>query len=355
MRISDRTSSRNYLQNMNKAKADYMKTNQQISSGNSFESISEDPSSGIRVLKVRSDKFKTEVHLNNVESINEELISAEDSMMAIEDVLSDAHSLVLKALSEDKGEVGQEAIANEIKSFKEQILQLANSKYDEKFTFGGSNASKTEPFTMDENGNLKYNGVLVEDIQKRADGTFFHEVTVPATPEIPATSTTPIIPAVPETIVEKDIPMDEDVYMDIGLGVRMKGSQIDDDTGFKISFSGLDIMGFGKDNFFNTLTDIETNLRDYDATALGKLDTKLVNETDAFLGQITEMGSKTKYLKATQARLELSVDTQQIRIHSLMGTNMEEAATELAMNDMVLKAVMQMGSRILPTSLMDFL
>ena len=77
--------------------------------------------------------------------------------------------------------------------------------------------------------------------------------------------------------------------------------------------------------------------------------------TDDFRGNLTDMGSKTQFLETMQGSLENNVDSYKIRIDNLMGTHDEEAIMTLSSDEYVLKAVQQMGARILPLSLMDFL
>lgn len=341
MRVSDRSTARNYLKYLNGARTNYAKTSQQIFSGNRFERLSDDVSSGTRVMRTRMDLYKTQVHLDNVKSVNEEMTTAESAMTSVNDILASAHSLALKAMNEDKMEVGKDAIATEIKNLKEQMLTLANSKFGKKYTFGGSNASPTAPFTADANGKLSYNGIPVDIIQKDATGYFHMDGTT-----------------------RKEIPMDEKVFMDIGLGIRLKEDQVDGDTAFQISQSGLDIFGFGttgtapdlkSNNMYNVLTDLENSIRNYDAKKIGDIDTQLTTITDKYRANLSDIGSKTKFLDTIQGRLETSVVSHKTRISDLMGTNDAEASTALTMNESVLKAVIQMGSRILPVSLMDFL
>lgn len=324
---------------LNKAKNNYAKTNEQVASGNRFEKMSEDVSAGTRVMRTRMDLYKSQKHLDNVKSVNDEMAVAEDTMMSMQDLLNNAHALVVKASSEDKGASGQEAIANEIKALKEQMLYLANSKAGKRFMFGGSNASLKAPFAVGDDGKLTYNGINMDSIQKDDLGYFYEK-----------------------DGVRQNIPMDEEVYLDVGLGLRMQGSNIDGTTGMKISFSGLEIMGFGvnaetglSNNLYNILDDIEKNLRTFDSTTLGKLDTQLTQRTTAFTGNLTDIGAKTKFLDNMQERLQSNVDSYKVRIDNLMGVDDKEAAMNLTMNDYVLKAVLQMGARVLPTSLMDFL
>ena len=344
MRVADRSTTRNYLKYVNTAKGAYTATSEQIFSGNRFSRLSDDVSAGTKVLHTRMDKYKAETHLTNVSAVNDELVQAEDNMSSMNDILSRVHELAIKAGSEDKGSALEE-IAIEIESLRTELLSLFNDKHGDKYLFGGSNSSLTAPFQKGEDGRLEYNGIPMDDIQKDDDGGYFYMETLPD-------GTTSKIP----------IPMDEDVYMDIGLGIKMNESQIEDGTGFLVSFSGLDIVGFGKDpetglsnNLYNNLLDLENNIREGNTDKLMKNADHLKTLTEDFGGNITDIGSKTKYLSNMEGRLEKNVDNYSMRISGLMGTDDTEAATTLAMNDYVLKAVQQMGARIIPVTLMDFL
>lgn len=339
MRVADRTSARNYLKYLNKAKNDYAETNERIASGKRFTKLSDDVSAGSRVLQARAEKYKVEKQLDNVHVANEEMASAEDAMSAISDILSKVHNeKVQKAKNETTGDSGRQTISNEIKMLKKEILQFANTRYGKNYVFGGTNAYAA-PFTESKDGKLLYNNVDVDLIQKREDGSYFYT----------------------EGGEEIDVPMNEEVYMDIGLGIKMYGKAPDPNTAFSISYSGLNIMGWGTDkngnsnNIFNIISQIEKNINDYHPDALAKWDDKLSSQIDSFRTSITDIGAKTSFLETMESRLKTNVDSYTTKISGLMGINDAEEATNQTMNDYVLKAVLQMGSRILPTSLMDFL
>lgn len=340
MRVTDKTIGRNYLKYLNGARYDYEQTTNRIATGKRFTQLSDDVSAGSRVLSTRNDRYKAEKQLDNIKSINEELASAESSMTSINDILSKISSEILnKAVNGTNDQTIRDAYANEVQNLRNELLQFANSKYKEKFLFGGTNASGA-PFSIDETtGRLKYNGVLVDDIKKDADGYYYEDATGN----------------------RQDIPMDDDVYLDIGLGIKMAGTAVDPSTGFKISYSGIDIMGFGKDadgnsnNLFNALVDIEVALRSGDVDKVGQLNNKLQEQRNDFGKHLTDMGSKTQYLDTMEQRLTNTVDGYTSRIQDLMGTVPGQEETTLMMNDYTLKAVLQLGSRVLPISLMDYL
>lgn len=340
MRVADRTTSRNYLKYLNKAKYDLAATTQRIASGKRFTEISEDVSAGTKVLRTRMDLYKAEKQLDNVQSINDELTTTEATLTTMNNILTDIHSTKLvKGMSDSTGEAGRTAIADEIKALKEQVLSLANTKYSKKFIFGGSNASFSAPFSVNNAGELSYNGIKIDDIQQDANGNYFYN----------------------DGVADRPIPQDNDVFMDIGLGIRMQGTDTDGETAFKVSYSGLQILGFGKDadgnsnNIYTVLDEVESALRSGDMTRLGELDSQIVKLSDKFLGNITEIGAKTSYLDVMETRLTNETDAYKSRIDRLMGTDDAEEASTQTMNDYVLKAVLQMGANILPVSLLDYL
>ncbi len=340
MRVADKTTQRNYIKYLNKARNDYAETNMKIASGNRFIELSEDVSAGTRMLNSRVELFKSEKQLSNVQAINSEFKAVEDSMMSMNDVLNEIiGTKLVKAVTETTGEAGRVTIASEIKSMKEELIQFANMKFATKYPFGGSTA-KTAPFSFSDDGKLLYNGIDVDSVQQRADGSRYY---------------------VDENGVEQDISMDNPLYLDIGLGVRVDGDSFNSVSGFEASFSGLQILGFGTtedgkpNNIINILTEIEDKLVNYDIDELKQLQGHLTDRVDVFRTNVTDIGAKTNFLDTMETRLQNQVDNYKFRIDELVGINDAEEATNQSMNDYILKAVIQMGSQILPVSLWDYL
>lgn len=340
MRVADKTTQRNYLKYLNNARTDYAETNMKIASGNRFTKLSDDVSAGTRMLNSRVELFKSEKQLSNVQAINSEFKAVEDSMMSMNDVLNEIiGTKLVKAATETTGEAGRVTIASEIKSMKEELIQFANMKFATKYPFGGSTA-KVAPFSLSDDGKLLYNGIDVDSVQQRADGTRFY---------------------VDENGQEQDIAMDNPLFIDIGLGVRVDGVSFNSVSGFEASFSGIQILGFGTtddglpNNIINILTEIEDKLINYDSEEFGKLQKHLTDRVDVFRTNVTDIGAKTNFLDTMETRLTNQVDNYKFRIDELVGINDAEEATQQSMNDYILKAVIQMGSKILPVSLWDYL
>lgn len=337
MRISDRQTYRSFLGNMEKAKNAYSQTNERIASGKRFVRISDDVSAATKALRVRADLSKANEYYNNVCAVDEQLTTTEDALTAINDILTKVHKKVLTALSDTSGESGRQTLSDEIKNLRGELLQLANTTYNGAFVLGGSSAD-TAPFTTDSSGNLLYNGIDVNSIERDGDGYYYMD-----------------------GATRKNIPMDGDIYVDIGLGITMSGSNVDADTAIKTSYSGLDILGYGLDaqgntnSVFNMLTQLADNMKDYDSGKIEVYNNKLLSFTDNFRGFLTDIGAKTSFLDTVKGRLENSIDTYGTQIGRLVGIDDAKEAANQSMNDYVLKAVLSMGADMIPVSLMDFL
>lgn len=363
MRVADRMTARNYLKYLHGARSAYADTLSRINSGKRFTKLSDDVSAGTRVLTTRTEMYKTEKHLNNVKAINEELTVTEECMQSISDIIGDVHKLVIRAKNDPTSTGGRKAIAQEMRGLRDEVLQFCNTQYGKRYVFGGTNMSSA-PFTLDKEGRILYNGIPMDEVQKDPDtGEFFYMKPPVAVydPTPGATNPDPDPNAGIYKSIKSLIPMDEDVYMDIGLGFKMKASEVQDTTAFKISYSGLDFLGYGTDedgtsnNVYNIIHDIMTNIETYSQEELEEVDDRLTALSDKFRANLTDIGSKTNYLDTMQTRLQQTEDNQKIRIQNLMGIDDAEEATNQSMNDYVLKAVLQMGSQVLPVSLMDYL
>jgi flagellar hook-associated protein 3 FlgL len=337
MRISDRQSARNFLKYLDNAKSNLAETNLRVASGARFTKISDDVSAGTKALRASMEKAKTQEYYNNVKAVGEQLSTTEDALSAINDILSDAHTKVLSALNDPSSESGREALSNLIGSLRDEIVQFANTKYNDKFVLGGTGAS-TAPFSVSSGGKLLYNGIDIDSIQRDTAGFFYMDGGV-----------------------RKDIPMDGDTYVDIGLGIKLVSGKVQTGTAMKTSYSGLEILGFGTDadgktnNIFNILTQLKDSIAAADTETMGAYDTKLLNATTLFRGHLTDIGSKTSFLDTIEKRINTKIDNYDSQTKRLVGINDAEEATRQTMNDYVLKAVLSMGADIIPVSLMDFL
>lgn len=169
------------------------------------------------------------------------------------------------------------------------------------------------------------------------------------------------------------VPNSGDTYADIGLGLKISGDMTADPrTAFQISFSGLTLTGFaGYDkvtpvigdrgtevagNIYDLLTQIEGALHpNFDKAGLDDMFTHLVELTDQVGMTRTDLGNRMEYLELTESRLEDDIQDMTELETGLISSDPAQEAIKMKECEYVWLAVMQLGSKVLPASLLDFM
>ena len=345
MRVAQRTISRNYLRTLNGALSKRAESFERGSTGLKFATLSENVSDGTRAMHVQEQRYQATQHLDNVNNLLYEMNSVDSNMKSIHSILQTAQEKVLKSMSESCGQDGRDVLAKEIGKLKEEVLQLANSQYGGKYLFSGTNNS-TAPFTVDDKtGKLLYNGIEVEKIQNEK-GEFFY---------------------LDDKGNKVSIPKNDPIYADIGLGYRYDGNMAADPrTAFQVSISGLELVGFGtatgkngtqvSGNLYDLLTEIEKSLTPkLNKEALDDQYTQLVELTDQVGICRTDLGTRMSFLERNAERLENDIGNLTEQESGLISSNPADEAIKMKECENVWMAVLQLGSQVLPSSLLDFM
>ncbi len=347
MRVTQSMMTRNYLKNLNTNLANLSESHEKISSGKKFTRSSENVADAARALKVRDQLYTDKQYLSNIQNVQNRLSSAESNLSSINSILVSARDKMQKAMTDTSGNV-RDILAQEIDSLRDEVLQFANAQFSDKYLFGGSNNAGA-PFTKDAaTGEILYNGVKVDDIQKNSDGSYYYYKT-------PADEASDIKTAVPEN---------SDVYLDIGLGLNMNQNEVDPRSAFKVSFSGLDILGYGKDaksglsnNALNLLSDAVKTMSEQpmDSDKLSQISDLMKQKTENVMLNITDIGTKCNFLDKSAERLENDVFNLTKAQQDLEITNDASETIQWKMYNYAWMASLQYGAKVLPVSLMDFI
>lgn len=347
MRVAQRTISRNYLRTLNNALSKRAESFERGSTGLKFATLSENVSDGTRAMHVQEQRYQANQHLDNVNNLLYEMNSVDSNMGSIHSILQNAQEKVLKGMSDSMGQDGRDVLAKEISKLKEEILQFANAQYGGKYLFSGTNNS-TAPFTVDEeSGKLMYNGVEVEKIQYDKDnGEYFY---------------------MDENDQKVSIPKNDPIYADIGLGYRYDSNMnADPRTAMEVSVSGLELLGFGtatgekgtevSGNVYDLLTQIENSLTaEGSGEAMDDQYDQLVKLTDQVGICRTDLGTRVNFLERNAERLENDIYNLTEQESGLISSNPADEAIKLKECEYVWMAVLQLGSQVLPSSLLDFM
>ena len=325
MRVAQRMISRNYMKTMNTSLSKRAESFERGTSGLKFSRLSDNVADGSRAMHIQEERYKSTQQLNNVENLLSEMNSVDSNMDSIHSIMQSIQEKTLAGMSENYGPDKRAVLAQEIASKKEQILQFANAQFSGKYLFSGTNNS-TPPFTSNPaTGKLQFNGVDVELIEYKNGGFVYTD---------------------PTDGVEKPVPHSDDIFADTGLGLKISNdTEADPRTAFKVSFSGLKMLGFGP----------EVPGKELDRTAMDDLHRQLVDLTDQVGMSRTDLGTRMDFLDRTKERLEDDIDNMSEMESKLVSSDPADEAIKMKECEYVWMAVLQLGSQILPSSLLDFM
>lgn len=323
MRITENAMTKRYLNNLQSNMSNLTDSNLKLSSKRKFNHVSEDVSSAARAFAIRAQIKRNEEQTNTVDSAIGELDTASGSVLTISSILETVYGEATKA----QGAVSEEnrtAIADSLSGLKNEILQTMNATYGDKFLFSGSGNSQA-PFSLDNDGNLLFNGVKVDD-----------------------------------ATVATDFKENKVVYLDIGFGMNSPGAVIGPQTGIKISTSGVDVLGYGTENgepknIYSIISKMEQQIRDGDLEGAGKSLNNLKDRGTSLSSAIAELGTRQNILDRTKDRLEGESLHLKERQNGLEAVSLEEESINNKMYEMAWMVTLQLGSSVIPPSIFDFM
>jgi flagellin-like hook-associated protein FlgL len=137
-----------------------LKVGKQVSSGKQISTISEDPLGGAKTLDFRTSINSIEQYERNIVQASSFLSYTDSIMSQLQDPLLRARTIAIGQISDTANAQSRTISSEEVKQIFGQILQLANSKLNDRYLFAGSKTD-TMPFT-DVNGDLEYNDGLID-------------------------------------------------------------------------------------------------------------------------------------------------------------------------------------------------
>ncbi|WP_459556070.1 flagellin N-terminal helical domain-containing protein [Lacunimicrobium album] len=132
------------------------KLSEQITTGNKFQLPSESPAEAIKTIILQKSLEKNSQLQANIQASDGFLSATENALNSLGDVFNRAKSLLLAGTGDNATTAEKQEMAEEVSSLIKQALNFANTEYNDRYLFAGSN-NKTVPFT-DANGTINYNG-----------------------------------------------------------------------------------------------------------------------------------------------------------------------------------------------------
>lgn len=239
MRITTNMMMRNYNSRLNRVLGDLNLKNQKVTyNGRKYLKATEDPSTAVRSYQLRRSYKETEDYLENVKNVKDALLTAESSVQSVSKLAESVYVRTLEAINGTHTREDREIYAEELRGIQESMVLSLNSKFDDKFLFGGTGTTEA-PFELIQKDDgtevLTYRGIDVTTGVKyplyEADGKTLRE---PTPDELLAGAET----------LEKLA--DEKIFKDLGFGLEedTQGDTVNN-TAFNSALPGLGILGYG--------------------------------------------------------------------------------------------------------------
>lgn len=185
-RVTSALTNSNLVFSMQKSYSNYAKLTTQLSSGKKINSMLDDPTQSVNLVNSKRELTRIDTWNNNIKSLKNEIGQATDTLDLLIESGQRAKDLATSAANNVYNNGSLKAVKDELDQIISSVVSNANTKYDGKYIFSGTN-TQTQPYSIeyavDNNGNktdeivgVKYNGTDKNGDWKRsleiADGVF---------------------------------------------------------------------------------------------------------------------------------------------------------------------------------------
>ena len=359
MRVTQTMMARQYTKRVSGSLGDLNYTNKQAGTGRKFFRGAENPAGAAKAYQLRRQASQVNDYLSNLNEMQSSLETKESSMTQVSKSLEDAYASLLGVMNgtENTTEVKQ-IVAQSFRSIQETIVKDMNTKYGDKFIFGGGSVN-TVPF--DFRGNtLYYRGV---DVSGFEDYTWPEDGSPNAGKKYLGLQSTDPATGQPSTQVLEllDQLSNDTIYTDLGFGLEFNGDKLISSSAYNSAIPGINVLGYGgtqdyPGNIVLTLGKMAQLLEnDADVPSLDPYLGPFKEQKQRVLNAITKTGSDSMFLDYTKNRLENLQDNIDNKIADTEYIDAEEAIMHLNTIDYMYQALLKTSNKILSNSFIDFM
>lgn len=125
--------------------------------GQKYTNISENPIDAADIVRLNKQLSEIGAYSRNVQNATTQINAQDEAFSTIVNKLQRINDLAIQAANSASGEDGFKACKSEIEELKKTIVNLANTQYDGKYIFSGTNVT-TKPFELADDGTITYHG-----------------------------------------------------------------------------------------------------------------------------------------------------------------------------------------------------
>jgi flagellar hook-associated protein 3 FlgL len=147
MRVTELSMVTSFLNSVSNSRAAIDKLNLQISTQKKINSMSDDPTGGASVLRLKGKLSDNEQYQSNITIANAMMTTSADALSSASDVFVRLKETLARATSATKAS-DLAPFASDVQQMFQELLQLSNTSFNGKFIFGGTQ-TKDQPYTYD--------------------------------------------------------------------------------------------------------------------------------------------------------------------------------------------------------------
>jgi flagellar hook-associated protein 3 FlgL len=365
MRVTQQMMSSSLLTNLNQLRQRQATLTEQISSGNRITRVSEDPTAGADVMRIQSRAQSLKQWKTNLNDAKSWVYATEAKLGDITNLLNEAKELALTASNGTASDETRKALAPGAEQLLTNLMAALNEKEPNGFLFGGfqteaqddpaTPGAKLDAFTLnDVTGAVTYNGdsgVMQRDVGPRVT----LDANMPGDRLVDDTDPDNMVALLWELKTALKTPVLKDGNGDGSIDTDTNGDGLADQDANGDLYIDVDA---NSDSIIDTPTATSKLMPKSEAeivnrikVLVAKLDTKRQN----VIALRSEMGARQIRIEAMETSLKDTEVKLDGSLEQAQGVDPAKAILELTNAETSYRAALQVGARLLPQSLADFL
>lgn len=376
MRVTTNGTLRMYKSNLMQTTGSLNSAMTKLMTQRNFNSYASSPAAATRAFKIHSSLNATRVQASNNETVKNKFDTAYQVLDIVGSDIADSMGKIpaLEGLNgPNESNVGE--LGKVLRSGAEAIVQSMNSQYDSKFLFGGAD-TETPPFAIEEGDDgrsyITFRGVRIDD-PDTLDDTYYAD---PDKQTGAIMIDDPDAPGGQRPMTNEEVLNmwnEETQFIDIGLGFKLdENDDVVESTAFNSALSGIDFLGYGVDgdgdpknmaSIMLRMAEIFENYDDEndkwssegDYEDASRLLDKMNASRDNVIQKWSTLSAETTFLKTNATQLETTFASLNTERSTIEDIDMVDTITELSWAQVCYSAALQVGTSVIPQSLMDYL
>ncbi|GER68775.1 flagellar hook-associated protein 3 [Weizmannia acidilactici] len=148
MRITQSMLARNFLNNLNTSYSKLAKYQEQLASGKKINKLSDDPLSAMKGISYRRTVAQVKQYEDNFLEASTWIETTNDALDEANQVLQRIRELVVEGSTDTETPSDRQSIADEVEQLRDQLVDIANTKVNDKYIFNGTNTTE-KPISTD--------------------------------------------------------------------------------------------------------------------------------------------------------------------------------------------------------------